>query len=247
MRPAAVEDPRKHLAGLSDEAVARRRSEQRASQAERAAAAARLVEASPALCHDGDEACPARHVRVQRARVAWLQIRIEVEASTRVQKSEPAELRAPRGAGGGVAKPAAQRVVHRRREAVKVGVARRRVEQECLRWRGGVRGEEVPRVAHDRALLGLELAVGAAPRAHERVVVARRGGGATARGVVLDVRLPASEEGEREVARNDLFPVLRAAVAAKRLLRPNDQDDREDSDGDADQRGDEVVQCALGA
>ena len=31
VRPAAVEDPRKHLAGLGDEAVARRRSEQRAS------------------------------------------------------------------------------------------------------------------------------------------------------------------------------------------------------------------------
>ena len=37
------------------------------TQAERAAAAARLVEAGPALRHDGDEACPARHVRVQRA------------------------------------------------------------------------------------------------------------------------------------------------------------------------------------
>ena len=39
----------------------------RRTQAERAAAAARLVEAGPALRHDGDEACPARHVRVQRA------------------------------------------------------------------------------------------------------------------------------------------------------------------------------------
>ena len=44
-------------------------------------------------------------------------------------------------------------------EAVEVGVACRRVEQECLRGRGGVRGEEVPRVAHYRTLLGLELAL----------------------------------------------------------------------------------------
>ena len=39
----------------------------RRTQAERPAAAARLVEAAPALSHDGDELRPARHVRVECA------------------------------------------------------------------------------------------------------------------------------------------------------------------------------------